>query len=123
MSYGSYIYNRSSKYDLIFWPLTDEKWICINSKNGYAAFSDDFEKITDDEKKTLKKWLANNFSQKREPKTYFEKLLWIEQVYRQRQMSDDFWSQFYRLMAYVYRDDQQKSIEYVKKQYHFYMQN
>ncbi|MDH4261437.1 MAG: DUF2225 domain-containing protein [Spirochaetia bacterium] len=115
MSYGSYIYNWPSKYDLIFWPLSDEKWICINLKNGYAAFNNDFEKITEAEKTNLKKWLAGNYSQKRMPTTHIEKLLWLEQLYRQRQMDDDFWSQFYRLMAYVYSDNPDKSIEYVKK--------
>jgi len=56
-SYGSYIYQYPSKVDLVYWPLTDERWICVNPKNGYGAFNDDFEELSDDKKKTLSKWL------------------------------------------------------------------
>lgn len=115
MSSGSYIYDWPSKYDFVFWPLTDENWICLNSKNGYAAFNNDFEKVSDEEKKTLPKWLAENYKPSQMPKSYEEKLVWLEKVYRQRKMGDDFWCRFYRLMAYVHRKDQKMSLEYVKK--------
>ena len=115
VSSGSYIYNWPSKYDLVFWPLTDEKWICFNSKNGYGAFNNDFEKVSDEEKKTLIKWLAENYNPAEAPKSHEEKLVWLEKVYRQRKMDDDFWCRFYRLMAYVYRQDPKKSLVYIDK--------
>ena len=115
VSCGGYIYNWPSKYDLIFWPLTDENWICLNPKNGYAAFNNDFEKVSDEEKKTLTKWLVENYKPSQTPESHEEKLAWLEKVYRQRKMDDDFWCSFYRLMAYVHREDQKKSMKYVKK--------
>lgn len=115
MSYGSYIYRWPSKFDLVFWPLTDEKWICLNPKNGYSAFNGDFEKVPDEEKKALTEWLAKNYDPSQAPGSHKEKLAWLERVYRQRKMDDGFWCRFYRLMAYVYREDQKKSMGYVKK--------
>jgi hypothetical protein len=115
VSSGGYIYNWPSKYDLVFWPFTDEKWICLNPKNGYAAFNNDFEKMTDGGKKTLTKWLSENYKPSQAPKSHEEKLTWLEKVYHQRTMDDEFWSRFYRLMAYFHREDQKKSMEYVKK--------
>jgi tetratricopeptide (TPR) repeat protein len=115
MSYGSYIYKWPSKYDLVFWPLTDEGYICFNPKNGYGAFNGDFEKISGEEKKTLTKWLSENYKPSEAPKSHKEKLAWLEKVYSQRKMDNDFWCRFYRLMAYVHRGDHNKSVEYVKK--------
>ena len=114
-SYGSYIYQYPSKFDLVFWPLTDANWICVNAKNGYGAFNNDFEKISDDEKKTLSKWLKENYDPAESPKTHLEKLAWLEKVYKGRKMDDDFWSRFYRLMVYMHRKDKLKSLGYVKK--------
>ena len=115
MSYGGYIYNWPSKYDLVFWPLTDEKWICLNPKNGYGAFNNDFEKLSDEEKKTLPDWLARNYKPAQPPTSHKEKLVWLEKVYGQRKMDDDFWCRFYRLMAYIYREDEKTSLAYVQK--------
>lgn len=115
MSYGSYIYGWPSKYDLVFWPLTDENYICLNPTNGYAAFNSDFEKVSDEDKVPLTKWLAENFKPSQVPTSYEEKLAWLEKVYRQRKMDDDFWCRFYRLLAYVHQEDQVESLAYVKK--------
>jgi tetratricopeptide (TPR) repeat protein len=115
VTYGSYIYNWPSKYDFVFWPLTDENWICVNPKNGYAAFNDDFEKLSDAEKRKLTYWLKENYKPDNPPKTHVEKLSWLEKVYGQRNIEDDFWCRFYRLMAYVHREDEKMSMAYVKK--------
>ncbi|MCC6491224.1 MAG: DUF2225 domain-containing protein, partial [Candidatus Hydrogenedentes bacterium] len=115
MSYGGYIYNWPSKYDLVFWPLTDENWICLNPENGYAAFNDDFEELSKQEKETLKSWLVANYNPSEAPKSYEQKLDWLERVYRQRKKDDAFWCTFYRLMAYTHREHREKSLVYVKK--------
>jgi hypothetical protein len=114
-SFGGYIYEYPSKYDLVFWALTDEKWICFNPKNGYGAFNGDFEEVTEEEKATLTKWLKENYKPDQAPKSHLEKLQWLEKVYGQRKMDDAFFCQFYRLMAYMHADDKEKSIEYVRK--------
>ncbi|MFT3767854.1 MAG: DUF2225 domain-containing protein [Minicystis sp.] len=114
-SYGSYIYDWPSKYDLVFWPLTDERWICLDPKNGYAAFNNDFETLSAEEKTTLRRWLAKNYNPEAAPKSHKERLAWLEKVYHQRKTDDEFWSRFYRLMAYVHRDTPERSLEYVRK--------
>ena len=87
----------------------------MNTKNGYGAFNDDFEKLGDEEKKTLSKWLKENYDPARPLKTHLEKLAWLEKIYKERKMDEDFWSRFYRLMAYMNREDKPKSLAYVKQ--------
>lgn len=116
-SAGDYIYGWPSKFDLVFWPFTAPQWIIMNEKTGYAAFNPDFESLPADEIAPMKEWLAKNYDPANPPKTHFEKLLWLEKVYAQRKMNDDFWSYYYRLMAYLYSEEKndEKSLEYVKK--------
>ena len=42
-SWGTYIYEWPSKYDFVFWPVTDEKAIWYCEESGFAAFVDDFD--------------------------------------------------------------------------------
>jgi hypothetical protein len=114
-AWGGYIYNWPSKYDMVFWPSTAERWICFNPKSGYGALYDDFDTLSGKDKEHLRDWLKRNYVPARAPRTQKEKLAWLERIYNERQMDDDFWSQFYRLMAYVYRDDAPTSIGYVQK--------
>lgn len=114
-SYGDYVVTWPSKYDLVFWPFTEETWICLNPKSGYAAFNNDFEKLSEEEKKTLKEWLPKNYKPEQVPTSHKGKLAWLEKVYGQRRMDDDFWCSFYRLMAYVHRDKEKTSLAYVQK--------
>ncbi len=116
VSYGSYIYQWPSKFDLVYWPFTDEAWIWFCPVSGYAAFGSDFDKLTPSEKDRLKEWLKANYNRSRPPRTYLEKLAWLEKVYAARQMSDDFWRFFYRLAAYAHRDDEKTSLAYVRKE-------
>lgn len=115
VSFGDYVYDSPSKYDLVFWPLTDWHFICLNPKNGYAAFNSDFEKLSDEEKVALTDWLAKNYNPAQPPKSHKDKLAWLEKVYGQRRMDDEFWCRFYRLMAYVHREDEKTSLAYVQK--------
>jgi hypothetical protein len=115
VSYGSYIYDWPSKYDLVYWPLTDEDWICTNPKNGYSAFNDDFENLSKSEVRGLKDWLATNYNPSRPPVSFEEKLSWLEKVYGQRKMDDHFWCCFYRLMIYTHRKDPKACLLYVEK--------
>lgn len=114
-SWGSYIYDAPSKYDLVFWPFTDELWIWFCPESGYASFGDDFDKVTDEEKARLALWLKENYKPSERPTTHKEKLAWLERVYGQRQKDRDFWCRFHRLMAYVHADDPQTALTYVRK--------
>ncbi len=115
VSYGSYIYEAPSKYDQVFWPLTDESWIWFCPGTGYASFGDDFDELTDEEKAHLSLWLKENYHPSEKPTGHKDKLAWLERVYAQRQKTGDFWCRFYRLMAYVCADDAQTCLAYVKK--------
>ena len=42
-SYGSYIYQDASKFELIFWPLTDRPTVYACKRCHLAAFMGDFE--------------------------------------------------------------------------------
>lgn len=114
-SFGGYIYEWPSKFDLVFWPMTDESFICLNPKSGYAAFNDEFEKLTPEEVEKLRDWLAKNYDPERPPRTHIEKLEWLERVYEQRRMPPTFWRRFYCLMAYMLREDEARSLAYVRK--------
>jgi uncharacterized protein (DUF2225 family) len=120
-SYGSYIYNWSSKYDMVFWPMYTEQWIWFSPQSGYAAFGDDFEQLKGKDKEKVMNWLSEHYDPGEKPKTHEEKLLWLENIYRQRKMDDEFWCRYYRLMAFYYSEkafgkkDPEKSLEYVKK--------
>ena len=114
VSYGSYIYQYPSKYDLVFWPLTEESWIFLSESSGYAGFSGDFE-IKDSEKEKLEAWLKENYDPKKKPKTHLEKLVWLGKVYENRETDPKFWSTYYRLMVWMTRKDKAKSLEYVRK--------
>ena len=115
LSSGSYIYQWDSKFDYVFWPYTDEAWITMNPRTGYAAFSEDFEQVSESEKAKLTEWLANHYDPENPPQQYKEKLLWLEKIYKQRDKDLGFWSRYYRLMAYTFRDEEDKSLEYVRK--------
>lgn len=115
MSSGSYIYSWPSKYDMVFWPLTDEQYISINPKTGYGAFNADFEEVPEGERAALAAWLEKNYDPQSPPRTLEQKMEWLEKVYSQRKMDDAFWSRFFRLMAYTFREDEAKSLGYVKK--------
>ena len=114
-SYWGYPYDSPSKYDLVFPPLTDEQNITFNEKNGYGAFNSDFEKVSKEEAKALSYWLPKNYDPSHKLISYEAKLAWLEAVYEQRKMNPDFWSKFYRLMAFVHRKDKEKSLKYCKK--------
>lgn len=115
MSYGGYIYQWPSKFDLVFWPFTDENWIWFCPRSGYAAFGSDFEKLSAPEKERLQAWLKTNYDASKPPRGHFEKLAWLEKVYTARQMDEDFWRHFYRVAAYVLREDTNASLAYVRK--------
>lgn len=114
VSYGDYIYLWPSKYDVIYWPLTDPHWIWFCPKSGYASFANDFSQVDEVQKKALVKWLKKNYDPKKKFESHAELLEWVEKIYKQREMDDDFWCRFYRLMAYTYRDEPEMSIKYVR---------
>jgi hypothetical protein len=116
VSSGSYIYSWPGKEDQVFWPMTDDSWLWFNPKSGYGAFGDDFAELEGDSLHRVKTWLAAHYDKSKPPVTRIEKLAWLEQIYGQRGMDEDFWCFFNRLMAFEYSElDPAKSLDYVKK--------
>ena len=115
VSYGGYIYDAPSKYDQVFWPYTDEPWILFCPGTGYASFGDDFEELTEEETTRLSLWLKENYDPSEKATTHREKLDWAERVYAQREKDNEFWCHFYRLQAYMCRDDAGTSLAHVRK--------
>jgi hypothetical protein len=115
MSYSSDRKSAPSRYDLIFFPLNQERWIWLSPAGGYASFGNDFSLLTDGEKARLSKWLKENYDPSKPPRTYGEKLLWLERVYEQRDKDETFWCRFYRVMAFAFQNDKDKSLDYVRK--------
>lgn len=103
-SYGSYIYQWPSKYQLIFWPKTDPfvLWSC--KKCNLTAYMWDFENIPSEKRDSLRAVLKEvKLSGKYErysdiPMT--ERLDIAEKVYQVLGRNDLFWCEFYRVKAY-----------------------
>jgi hypothetical protein len=116
VSSGSYIYSWPGKEDQVFWPMTDDNWLWFNPKIGYGAFGNDFETLEGEALERVRSWLAAHYDKAKPPATRTELLAWLEQIYTQRGMDDDFWCYFYRLLAFdLSRSDPAKSLEYVRK--------
>jgi len=116
MSSGSYIYSWPGKEDLVFWPMTVDQWLWFNPKSGYGAFGDDFEKLEGEALERVKGWLAAHYDKRKPPANRAASLAWLEQIYAQRGMDEDFWCYFYRLMAFeLSENDPARSLEYVRK--------
>lgn len=60
-SYGGYIYQWDSKYDLVYWPFDGPAmfWYCPNC--GYDQISRYFLDLTETEKSNVREYLAKNF--------------------------------------------------------------
>ncbi len=114
-SSGSYVYSWPEKSDQVFWPYTDSHWLWFNPNSGFIAFGNDFEKLDSTQRDALKIWLKANYDRKAPPKSRLELLSWAEKVYAVRGMDEDFWSRFYRLMAFETQDDMKTSLGYVSK--------
>ena len=115
MSYGGYIYNWPSKYDAVFWPLTDTKFIRFNTKSGYIAFGSDFEEINDAEKKQVTEFLKQNYDPANPPVSHIDMLKWLFKVYEVRGADNEFKIRHYCLMSYLTRKNTSESSNYRKK--------
>jgi len=104
MSYGTYIYNWPSKFELIFWPDTDGNvlYSCRNCK--YTSFMYDFRDPPEDKLDALRE-AATEADFGGGFKTYTDipmtaRLAAAENIYRVLDREDDFWCRFYRIVGY-----------------------
>jgi hypothetical protein len=100
-SFGSYIYNYPSKYDLVFWPYTGSSGIMYCDKSGFASFINDF-KLNKSELVKIKEYLKKN---KEKPDTFLAKLKRVEEIYALREKTPKFRNSLKRSLAYLYESN------------------
>lgn len=105
-SYGSYIYSWDSKFQYIFWPLTDNPVVYSCKTCRLSTYMWDFDSLDVNKINDVKEYLkgktltAGNSDYLKVPIT--ERLEIAEGVYKILGRDDDFWSQFYRVKGYHY---------------------
>lgn len=105
-SYGSYIYGDLSKYQLIYWPLTDDNVVYCCKKCFLSVFMWDFDELPKEKLPEMQKQLQGvkiegNF------KNYYDipmsrRLEVAEKIYAVLGKEDDFWCRFNRTKGYHY---------------------
>lgn len=112
-SFGSYIYERESKYDLIYFPYDDPEfiWMCANC--GYSQAAKDFDDLSRKEKRRLKDFLSTRWEPKSPNDISIESpndFSVIETRFNQAilvnkflEKDDDFWAWFNRVLIFHYR--------------------
>lgn len=120
MSYGNYIYDFPSKYQLVFWPHTDSASWYSCKKCRYTAYMGVFKNVPPEkiaELRTLlegvylppQKTISGEEGRHRPPYTEIsvaERIAVAEKVYRVLGNPDDaFWNHFYRVKAYHLEND------------------
>lgn len=98
-SYGSYIYNWPSKYDQVFWPVTDGYGIWFCKSSGFTAFIHDFEKITPEQKQRIAQFLKKHHKNKSD---MAHRLYLLEEIYKLRQISESAHIRLLRVLGYWY---------------------
>ena len=113
-SYGSYIYSWPSKYQWVFWPLTDSPSVYLCKKCHLATFMGDFETLPKDKLPLIQKELEKIPFQKTF-KDYMEvpmtdRLEIVEKVcLLLPDQTDQFWNTFYRVKGYHYGQSKQSA--------------
>ena len=100
VSFGSYIYELPSKYDLVFWPLTSEKWVWHCEHSGFTAFGRDF-KITDKERQDIRDYLASTYDGGADA---VSRLRLLEGIYELREKDAHFRNLTLRVLARRYQE-------------------
>jgi hypothetical protein len=123
-SYGSYIYQWPSKYQFIFWPLTDGHVLYSCKKCYLSLLMWDFDKLPQNKLPEIQNALKS-VEIKGDYKRYTDipmskRLEAAENVYAALQKDGEFWLQFYRVKGYHYaaEKDQPKADEARKKALH-----
>jgi uncharacterized protein (DUF2225 family) len=109
MSYGTYIYSWPSKYQLIYWPVTDRNSVYCCKKCYLSTFMWDYKDLAKDKIPAIKKQLEG--VSLKTPSTDYakipmsERLGIAEKVYGALNMDEAFWCRFYRILGYHYANE------------------
>lgn len=105
-SYGGYIYQWPSKYQYVYWPLTDFQSVYCCPKCYFSTFMWDFDSIPENKTDTITKFLATVKLDK-EYNNYLDipmttRLEIAENIYKILGQDNEFWCKFYRVQGYHY---------------------
>ena len=96
VSSGSYIYEWESKYDQMFWPLTDPNGIWFCEHSGFTTFVGDVNDITSAQKTAIAAWLKQNY---RGDRSIQGQLRLLEGIYALRGVNEEFRNRLLRVLA------------------------
>lgn len=116
-SYGGYIYSWPSKYQYVYWPLTDSPSVYSCPKCHFSTYMWDFDSIPVNKIDTLKAFLAT-IKLDKEYEDYRDipmttRLEIAENIYNILGQDNEFWCKFYRVLGYHY--DQEKNKKKAKE--------
>lgn len=103
-SWGTYIYDWPSKYELVYWPYTDGNVLYSCRQCKFTCFMSDFDEAPPEKFEAFRAAVAEvDFGG--EYAEYAEipmsaRLVAAEKVYTEWGRGDDFWCHFYRLRGY-----------------------
>jgi hypothetical protein len=108
-SWGSYVYQYPSKFQLVFWPYTDSATVYSCKKCYLSLFMWDFKDFPKDKIENTKN-LLEGVKLTGKYKSYMdipvsEKLQVAEKIYREMNRDDEFWSHFYRVLGYHFAQE------------------
>lgn len=111
-SYGGYIYQWPSKFQYVFWPLTDSPSVYCCPECKFSTYMWDFDSIPANKVDPLAKMLSSVKLEKKY-KEYSDipmttRLEIAEDVYKILGRKDEFWCGFYRLKGYHYDKENNK---------------
>ena len=124
MSYGSYIYQWPSKFQLVFWPNTDGAAWYSCKKCRYTRFMGGFDKVPKEKLAELRtmlegvtlppqKEVADKDGSRTPPYLQIptsDKLVVVEKIERLLGgRDDDYWSHFYRIQGYHYAAEKKQT--------------
>lgn len=90
------------KYDGVYWPHIDLKWIWHCPESGYTSFGDDLDKLTSDEIAAIRSYLQGNYRKLNTNIGTEQKLGLLEASYTIRPKNDAFWAWYKRVKAVIY---------------------
>lgn len=120
-SYGSYIYQWPSKYELVFWPWTDSPAVYSCKTCRLSAFMWDFAGTPKEKHAEIRRRLEHFKLEYARPRGEHDegadylrvpstrRLLAAEQVYQVLGRDEDFWCRFYRTLGHHYAAEKKQA--------------
>ena len=100
-SYGSYVYTWPSRFDFVFWPLSDPVFVRHCERSGFTALMDNFNGRSGAEITAIRDHLATHYDGVSDPVT---RLRLLDELYRLRDKDPAFDNRLLRMLARRHQD-------------------